>query len=43
MNEMITIADMIKKDSIDIKGDEKDIFCLQITASWEDIIKGEEK
>ena len=38
---MLTIADMIKKENIDIKGNDKDVLCLQITASWEDIIKGE--
>ena len=38
VDSMVTIADLIKKDSVSIKGDEKEIFCLQITANWEDII-----
>lgn len=40
-DNMLTLGDMIKKEDVEIKGDERDILCLRITASWEDIIKGE--
>ena len=40
-DNMLKLGDMIKKEDVEIKGDERDILCLRITASWEDIIKGE--
>lgn len=41
VDRMLTIAQLIQKEAVDIKGSETDKFCLEITANWDKILGGE--
>ena len=41
VDRMLTIAQLIQKEDVEIKGNDRDVFCLEITANWDKILGGE--